>query len=196
MSEALIVDDHSIVRRGVADLLQRSFPDIKVRESQGGVSLVNEICWHPWAFVILDMNMPGLDGLDVIKKVHANRPNVSIIVFSLYSEKHYAARALQAGARAYISKDRSPEELVDAVRTIVTGGQLPSYVPLSRPLLSDREIEVLSLITKGLRGKEIAHHLDIHEKTVSTYRSRLLHKLNLRSLVDLIQYGAKEGFVE
>src|SRR5215216_3463018 len=195
MTEALIIDDHSIVRRGLADLLHESFPDIKVRESQGGATLVNEICWHPWSFVILDMNMPGLDGLDVLKKVRATRAHVSIIVFSLYSEKHYAARALQAGARAYISKDPAPEELVDAVKAIVTG-QVPSFVPFSRPLLSNRELQVLSLITKGLRGKDIAHHLDIHEKTVSTYRARLLHKLGLRSIVDLIQYGAKEGFVE
>ena len=122
MSEALIVDDHSIVRRGLADLLQKSFPHIKVRESDGGAGLVNEICWHPWAFVILDMNMPGLDGLDVLRKVQATRPNISIIVFSLYSEKQYAARALQAGARAYLSKDRPPEELVEAVKTVLTGG--------------------------------------------------------------------------
>lgn len=196
MREALIVDDHPIVRHGIAGLLQNALPDIKIRESLGGTSLVNEICWHPWAFVILDMHMPGLDGLDVLKKVHATRPNIPIIVFSLYSEEQYAARALRAGAKAYISKDRPPEHLLHAVKTILEGGRVTSPVPLTSPALSDREVQVLSLITKGLKGKEIAHYLKVHEKTVSTYRSRLLHKLGLRSIVDLIQYGAKEGFVE
>jgi len=195
--EALVVDDHPIVRHGIAELLQKAYPTFNVRESVGGASLVNEICWHPWAFVILDLNMPGFDGLDVLKRVNATTRNVPIIVFSLYSEEQYATRALRAGAKAYLSKDRPPEDLIDTVKIILAGGRPPMpFSMMSNPLLSDREIQVLSLITKGLSGKEIAKFLHIHEKTVSTYRARLLQKLHLRTIVDLIRYGAKEGFVE
>ncbi len=197
MREALVIDDHPIVRHGIADLLQKAFPDIKVRESQGGVALLDEICGHPWAFVVLDMNLPGRDGLDILKKAKATCPNVSIIVFSLYSEEQYAARALRAGAKAYVSKDRPPEDLLDIVKTVLRGGRVvSSSVMVSRPQLSDREVQVLSMLTKGMSGKEIARLLRIHEKTVSTYRARLLQKLHLRTIVDLIRYGAKEGFVE
>ena len=198
MRQALVVDDHPIVRHGIAGLLQKAFPDIAVKECLSDSSVMKEICEYPWAFVVLDMNMPGQDGLDVLKQAHTCCPNMSFVVFSLFSEEQYAARALRAGAKAYLSKDRPPEDLVDTVKTILAGGRVPPSptVMLTHPLLSDREVQVLSLLTKGMTGKEIAHFLHIHEKTVSTYRGRLLQKLHLRTIVDLIHYGAKEGFVE
>ena len=198
MIEALVVDDHPIVRQGIRELLQKAFPDIKVKESAGGASVLNEICGQDWAFVVLDMNLPGRDGLDLLKKARAGCAHVPIIVFSLYAEEKYAARALRAGAKAYLSKDRPPEDLVDTVKTVLRGGHVKMSPPaiLVRPVLSDREIQVLSLFTKGMTRKEIASFLHIHEKTVSTYRARLLQKLHLRTTVDLIRYAAEEGFVE
>ncbi len=198
MREALVVDDHPIVRDGIRELLQKAFPDIKIKESNGGASIVGEICDRHWAFVVLDMNLPGKNGLDVLKKAKAICPDVPIIVFSLYSEEQYAARALRAGAKAYLSKDRPPQDLVETVKTVLRGGhvRMSPYSILARPVLSDREVQVLSLFTKGMTRKEIAHLLHIHEKTVSTYRARLLQKLHLRTIVDLIRYAAEEGFVD
>lgn len=194
MRDALLIDDHPIVRKGIKGLLEQSFADIKVKESFGEASVLNEICGHPWAFVVLDMNLPRQNGLDILKKAKTSRPDVPIIVFSLYSEEQYAARALRAGAKAYISKDRPPQDLVDAIKTVLNGGHVPSPSSmLPRAELSDREVQVLSLLTKGMTRKEIAHYLHIHEKTVSTYRARLLHKLHLHTIVDLIRYAAEEG---
>lgn len=194
MRDALLVDDHPIVRKGIKGLLEQAFADITVKESIGGASVLSEICGHQWAFVVLDMNLPGQNGLDILKKARATRPDVPIIVFSLYSEEQYAARALRAGAKAYISKDRPPQDLVEAITTVLKGGRVPSPSGLlPRSELSDREIQVLSLLNKGMTRKEIARYLHIHEKTVSTYRARLLHKLHLHTIVDLIRYASEKG---
>lgn len=196
--DALVVDDHPIVREAIKELLQKHFPDIRVAESNGTASVVEDICAGNWSFVVLDMNLPDRNGLDILKTVKTRRGDIPIIVFSLYAEGQYAPRALRAGAKAYLSKDRSPEDLIDVIRTVLAGGRIktsPYWISL-RPGLSDREIQVLSLLTKGMTRKEIARVLRIHEKTVSTYRARLLEKLHLHTLVDLIRYAAEEGFVE
>jgi DNA-binding NarL/FixJ family response regulator len=192
------VDDHPIVRGGLKELLEKSFPDIRITEYDGRTSVVNKICEGNWAFVVLDMNLPERNGLDILKAVKATGNPIPIVVFSLYSKEHYAARALRAGAEAYLSKDCPPQDLVDTIKTVLTGGlvkQSPSSTS-ARPMLSDREIQVLSCLAKGMSRKEIAHMLRIHEKTVSTYRARILVKLNARTLVDLIRYAAEEGFVD
>ena len=142
-------------------------------------------------------HLPQRNSLDILKAVKATGNAVPIVVFSLYAEEQYAARALRAGASAYVSKDRSLHDLVGAISTVLAGGRartFPSSI-LPRPVLSDREIQVLTLWTKGI-SREIAHLLRINEKTVSTYRARILLKLNARSVVDLIRYAAQERFVE
>jgi two-component system invasion response regulator UvrY len=196
--DALIVDDHPIVRDAIKALLEKSFPDVLVTECDGRTSVVNRICGGNWAFVVLDMNLPQRNGLDILKAVKSAGNEVPIVVFSLYAEEQYAARALRAGAKAYIAKDRPPRDLVDALTTILAGAQvrLASSWISTRPVLSDREIQVLSLLTKGMPRKEIANVLCIHKKTVSTYRARILLKLKARSVVDLIRYAAEEGFVD
>jgi DNA-binding NarL/FixJ family response regulator len=197
MKDALIVDDHPVVRAAIKGLLEKEFPDIRVTEFDGKTSVVNRICGANWTFVVLDMNLPDRNGLDILKAVKASGNNVPIVVFSLYAEDQYAARALRAGAKAYIAKDRPARDLMDAIRTVLTGGRVESSTPPSaQPELSDREVQVLSLWTKGMSRKEIAHLLRINEKTVSSYRARILVKLNARTLVDLIRYAAEKGFVD
>jgi two-component system, NarL family, invasion response regulator UvrY len=196
--DALIVDDHPIVREAIKALLEKSFPDVLVTECDGRTSVVNRICGGNWVFVVLDMNLPQRNGLDILKAVKSAGNDVPIVVFSLYAEEQYAARALRAGAKAYIAKDRPPRDLVDTLTTVLAGAQvrLASSWISTRPVLSDREIQVLSLLTKGMPRKEIAHVLRIHKKTVSTYRARIFLKLKARSVVDLIRYAAEEGFVD
>ena len=198
MQQALVMDDHPIVRDGIQDLLQRSFPLIKIKASSGTTGALEEICSYPWSFVVLDINLPGENGLDIIKKTKQQRPEIPIIVFSLYAERQYAARALRAGAVAYLSKDRDPLDIVDAVKMVlagrpVKGGRRRSN--WSQPILSDREFQVLSLFVKGMSRTEVAQHLNISEKTVSTYRARLLVKLDVRNLVELIRYAVEEKLV-
>ena len=195
---ALIVDDHPVVRDGVRDLLQRTFPSIHIKVSSGGARLLEEVCGTGWAFIVLDINLPGQNGLDIIRQAKACCPTIPIIVFSLYSERQYAARALRTGAVAYISKARPPGDLIEAVKAILQGK--PRNKPLefitSQPILSDREVQVLGLLVRGLDRKEIAQELKINEKTVSTYRARLLQKLEVKNTIELIRYALEERLVD
>ena len=198
MKQALVVDDHPIVREGVRDLLQRAFPSLLIKDSPGSDGVLKEVCEYPWAFVVLDINLPGQNGLDIIKKAKSCCPGIPIIVFSLYSERQYAARALRAGAIAYLSKDRSPRDLIDVVTMALEGKPVkkPREAMVSQPVLSDREVQVLGLFVKGMSRKEISHALSISEKTISTYRARLFHKLGVRNVVELIRYAVEEGLVD
>ena len=198
MRHALIVDDHPVVRDGVRDILQRTFPSIQIKVSSGGAGLLEEVCGTGWAFIVLDINLPGQNGLNIIRQAKACCSTIPILVFSLYSERQYAARALRAGAVAYISKDRPPGDLIETVTAILEGKPLnkPRELMVSQPLLSDREVQVLGLLVRGLDRKEIAQELKINEKTVSTYRARLLQKLEAKNTVELIRYALDEGLVD
>jgi two-component system, NarL family, invasion response regulator UvrY len=194
--DALIIDDHPIVREAIKGVIEQSFADVRVTECDGRTSVVNRICGANWAFVVLDMNLPERNGLDILKAVKASGNNVPVVAFSLYSEEQYAARAIRAGAKAYVSKAHPPRELVEVIHLVLSGGGVRRSPASAPPILSDREVQVLSLLTKGISRKEIAHVLRIGEKTVNTYRARLCVKLKARSLVDLIRYAAEEGFVD
>ena len=198
MKQALVVDDHPIVREGVRELLQRAFPSLLIKDSPGSDGVLKEVCEYPWAFVVLDINLPGQNGLDIIKKAKSCCPGIPIIVFSLYSERQYAARALRAGAIAYLSKDRSPRDLLDVVTMALEGKPVkkPREAMVSQPVLSDREVQVLGLFVKGMSRKEISQALSISEKTISTYRARLFHKLGVRNVVELIRYAVEEGLID
>jgi DNA-binding NarL/FixJ family response regulator len=198
MKHALVVDDHPIMRGGVRDLLQQAFPSLAVKESSGGDGIVDEICGSDWAFVVLDISLPGGNGIEILKKAKAACPDMPIIVYSLFPEAQFAARALRAGAAAYLAKDREAHELVAAVKAAVEGTSAKATKGRTerRPMLSDREIQVLTLFGKGMSRKEIAEFLRINAKTVSTYKARLLHKLGLRNLAELVRYAAEEKLVE
>lgn len=195
MKHALIVDDHPIVRDALKEMLEKHFPMLSVQTSTGGADVCEEVCGKPWAFVVLDMNLPTVHGLDIIKQARLRQPETPIIVFSLHPESQYAVRVLRAGAVAYISKDRSPTALLSVVTQIVEGRKIITPAR-ERPLLSDRELQILTLIGKGLKRTEIAMALGIHEKTVSTYQSRLLQKLELRNVVELVRYAVEEGLID
>lgn len=195
MKHALVVDDHPLVRRGVKDLLQKAFPAIVIKESPGDEGLADEICGRQWAFVVLDINLPKHNGIDIIKKTRTCCPDIPIVVFSLFPEAQYAARALRAGAIAYLAKTREAHELVDAVKMALRGRRARP-APVAPPTLSDREVEVLRLFGRGMSRKEIAQHLNISGKTVSTYRARIQEKLGFRNLLDLARYATEEGLLE
>lgn len=192
--QALVVDDHPIIRDGIKQLLVRAFPALHIRDSSGTDRVLEEICSYPWAFVTLDINLPGQNGLHIIREIQGCCPKVPIIVFSLFSEDQYGPRALRAGAAAYVSKERSPLEFVEVVRSVLRGEKKGQGQPAA-PVLSIRETEVLTRLGKGMNRQQIAQELGINEKTVSTYRARLLHKLNARTTVNLLRFAADEGLL-
>jgi DNA-binding NarL/FixJ family response regulator len=198
LKQALVVDDHPMVRRGVKDLLQKVFPSIAIKESSGDEGLADEICGRKWAFVVLDINLPKHNGIDIIKKARTCCPDIPIVVFSLFPEAQYAARALRAGAVSYLAKTREAHELVDAVKMALRGQRAKPVARaiVTHPALSDREVEVLRLFARGMSRKEIAQHLNISGKTVSTYRARIQEKLGFRNLLDLARYATEEGLLE
>lgn len=196
MAQALLVDAHPIVRKAVKQVLQTAFPFLGVKESSGGNDVVREICGYPWALVIMDINLPGQNGIAIIKKATASCPMTPIMVFGTYSEIRYAARAHHAGAIAYLSKDRSIDHFINTVRTVLDWQQPKARREVTRSestVLSDRELQVLKLFAKGLSRREIARELKIKETTVSTYKTKLIEKLDLRNFAELIHYAIEEG---
>lgn len=210
MIHVLLVDDHPILRRGLKDLLLREIEDVDCGEAHDASEVLTAIQDPKWDLVILDITMPGRSGLDVLQDIKAVRPRLPVLILSMHPEEHYAKRVLRAGASGYMNKETAPDELVTAVRKLVAGGR---YVSGSlaellardlgedprRPLhegLSDREFEVLRMLASGKTVTRISEELHLSVTTVSTYRARLLEKLNLTSTASLIQYAIVNHLVE
>ena len=199
----LLVDDHAIVRVGLKQMLTDAFDQIRVTEVGTGHEALAKAQERSWDLAILDIHLPDTNGLDVLKKLKALRPALPVVVLSFHPEEQYALRALKGGAAAYVTKDSAPLELTTAIKTVLAGRQ---YVTASlaerleaaqaqmagaspHALLSDRELQVLSMIGNGKSVTEIAVALDLSVKTVSTYRMRLLSKLQLKTTSALIRYA-------
>ncbi len=196
----LIADDHPVVRMGLRTLLERE-PDCRVvAEADDGVAAVSlaEQC-HP-DILILDLMMPGRNGMDVIDEIVRQAPSTRVIVLSMHCDRAYVDEAFRRGARGYVAKDSLGERIQVAVRTVMTGGQFiaeaPPVAPYGRTApaapvrpLTPREREILASIAKGMSNKEIALHLSISVRTVETHRSRIMHKLELKSHAALIRFA-------
>jgi two-component system invasion response regulator UvrY len=210
MTRVLIADDHSIVREGIKSLLA-SVPDIVIAaEARNGDEVFEKIQKETVDMVILDITMPGQSGLEVLKQLKADNPNLPVLILSMHPEEQYGMRVLKAGADGYLTKEAVPEELLLAIRKLTEGKKYISSTlaerlarnlsrngtPLAHQSLSDREYEVLRGIGKGKTVSEIASELYLSVSTVSTYRSRILEKLNLRTNADLTYYAVKQGLVD
>lgn len=203
MAKILIVEDHPIYRRGVRDILSANRTFTHVAEAEDAVKAAELLRKERWDAMVLDINLPGKSGLEFLKEVKLVHPKLPVLILSVYSEEQYALRMLKAGASGYLTKNRSPEELIGALTRLLQGkkyisasvaervlAQLePSARKPAHELLSDREFEVLKLITKGIAPREICVQLCISPRTVSTYRARLLQKLNFKNNAQLIQYA-------
>lgn len=203
MIRILIADDHAIVRAGLKRILAEH-PDMKiVGEAADGDETLAALKDLGTDVLLLDVSMPGPGVLEVIGRLRARQTRPSILVLSVHAEEQYAVRTLRAGASGYLMKDRTPEELVDAIRKVHAGGRyisesLAEKLALnlvsegdSRPheKLSDREFEVMLGLVAGESSKEIAGRLALSPKTVSTYRARVLEKLELKTTADLVRYA-------
>lgn len=199
----LLVDDHAIVRVGLKQMLADAFELLDVIEVGTGQDAIAKVQEASCDLVILDINLPDTNGLDILKKLKTLRSGLPVVVLSFHPEEQYAVRALKSGASAYVTKDTAPQELATAIKTVLSGRQYVTATLAERleamplhaagkpvhTLLSDRELQVLSMIGGGKSVTEIALALDLSVKTVSTYRMRLLSKLQLKTTSALIRYA-------
>jgi DNA-binding NarL/FixJ family response regulator len=210
MIKILIVDDHAVVRNGIKRIFEEEPCAAVFGEAstpQEALKLVRE---EEWGVVILDISLRGGNGLEVLKEMKQVRPKLIVLMLSMHSEEQYARRAFKAGAAGYITKDSSRAEIIKAVNKVVSGGRYVSPAlaeklvvdmesDTGRPLheaLSDREFEVMRLIGSGKTVCEIAELLSLSDKTVSTYRARVLEKMKMKTNAELIHYAIKNGLVD
>ena len=203
----LLVDDHTIVREGLRRILEAVADQWQIIEAGSGFQALECLRGQPIGLAIVDLSMPGMSGLELIKRIRAEYPKVVVLVLSMHAEEQYALRAFRAGANGYVTKDTASAELVAAVRKVAGGG---AYVTASlaervvqqlngatqaprHAQLSDRELEVLQRIVDGQRPTEIADALHLSVKTVSTHKTRILDKLQLPNTAALIRYGLEHG---
>jgi DNA-binding NarL/FixJ family response regulator len=198
MIRILLADDHEIVRDGLKRILAAA-GDLQVAgEAASGDQALALVRANDYDVAMLDMSMPGLAGIDLIKRLKAEKPALKLLVLSMHGEHQYAARALKAGASGYLTKDSAAEQLVVALRKIAAGGVHVSEAAAASLMvseqrlhgaLSDREFEVLRLLASGLGPTEIGERLHLSVKTVSTHKARILEKLELGSTADLVRYA-------
>ena len=209
MIRVLIADDHAIVRKGLRLIAKEQASEIEVDEAENGQEVMEKIHQSRYDVLVLDISMPGRNGLDILREVRHALPSLPVLILSMHPEEQYAIRMLKSGASGYLTKDCAPDQLVPAIQKIARGGKYVSDIlaeqllfnltgEANRPpheLLSDREYSVLVLIGQGKTPTEIAEQLILSVKTVSTYRTRVLEKLNLQSTAELIRYVIENNLV-
>ena len=203
MIRILVADDHPIVRRGLKQIISDN-PDMVVAvEATDGQEVLSQVWKNEFDVVLLDISMPVRNGLDILKQLKSQKPRLAVLLLSVHPEEQYALRALKAGAAGYVTKDRAPEELISAIRTVASGKKYisPSLAQtlastaggaatgLLHEILSDREYSVLRLIAAGRTKIKIAEELSVSPKTISTYRSRLLKKMGLKTDAEIVRYA-------
>lgn len=206
----LIADDHAIVRRGLKLILSEEFSRVVFGEACNGQEVLDQVWKQDWDIVVLDITMPGRSGLEVLKELKQVRPKLPVLILSMHSEDQFGMRVLKAGAAGYMTKENVPEELVKAIKKVIAGGKYISPglaeqlafnldQDMGRPLhekLSDREFQVMRMIASGRTVKEIAEELALSMKTISTYRTRILEKMKMKSSAELTHYAVKSKLVD
>ncbi|HEY3854026.1 MAG TPA: response regulator transcription factor [Verrucomicrobiae bacterium] len=205
----LLADDHAVVRHGLKQILTDAFKRANYGEARNAQEALDLVWKHPWDVVVLDITMPGRNGLEVLREIRRSKPNLPVLVLSMHPENQFAVRVLKSGASGYMTKESAPEELVGAVKKVLAGGR---YVSLSlaenlaaslsitqkspQEKLSDREFQVLRLIASGKMMSDIARELSLSVKTISTYRARILEKMGMKNNAELMHYAIQNRLVE
>ena len=210
MIRVLISDDHAILRRGLKEILMRELAGAVCGEAENAHEVLEQVQRQHWDLVSLDVTMPGPSGVDVLRDLKRLKPKLPVLVLSMHPEDQYGKRMLKAGASGYMNKDVAPDELIKAIHKVLGGGRYVSpalaeklAVELGeesgRPAhetLSDREFEVLRMIASGKTVSEIADILHLSVTTVSTYRARILEKMNLTTTAELMHYALRNHLVD
>jgi DNA-binding NarL/FixJ family response regulator len=203
-------DDHTIVREGLKQIISET-PDMTVAdEAIDGHEVLNKALKNDYDVVVLDITMPGINGLDVLKQIKSQKPELPVLILSVHPEEQYAVRVFRAGASGYLTKESAPDELIAAIRKVSVGKKYVSpslaeklalelEIDHEKPIhetLSDREYQVMCMIASGKTVKEIAEEFFLSVKTISTYRARILEKMNMKNNAELTYYAVKHGLVE
>lgn len=210
MIKILIADDHPIVRKGLKEIIEETSDMVVADEANNGEEALDKVLKSNLDVVVLDISMPGMSWIDILKKIKKEKPELSVLVLSMHPEELYAVQVFRAGASGYLTKQSTPDELLAAIRKISTRRKYIS-TSLAEKLaydlendangpphetLSNREYEVMCLIATGKTVKEIAEKLKLSVKTISTYRSRILEKMNMRNNAELTHYAIKNRLVD
>ena len=210
MIRIVIADDHEIVRAGLKQIISDDEDMEVLGESNNGENLIELVKKNDYDVVLLDLKMQGISGIDVIKHIKIIKPDLPIIVLSMHAEDQYAVRTIKAGASGYLTKETAAENLVSAVRRVVAGGKYISPtlaetladsiagggVDLPHEKLADREFQVMCMIASGKTVTEIASELFLSVKTISTYRQRILEKMNMKNNSELTHYAIKNNLLD
>lgn len=209
MTRVVIADDHAIVREGLVRILEGTGRGFQVAEASSGFQALELLRRQPAELAIVDLSMPGMSGIELIRRIRSEFAATAVLVLSMHAEEQYAMRAFKAGAAGYVTKDRAGAELIDAVNKVARGGAYVTSSLAERVVqqlagsaavpghdhLSDRELEVLRRIVAGERLSDIADSLHLSIKTVSTHKRRIQDKLGLPSTAALVRYGMEQGLV-
>lgn len=206
----LIADDHAVVRQGLKQILADEFKKADFGEAGTGQDALNRVWKDKWDVVILDITMPGRSGLEVLKEIKKSRPKLPVLVLSMHPEDQFAVRVLKAGASGYMTKESAPEELVGAIKKVLGGGRhvsaalaeiMAAYLTINtkkppHELLSNREYQVMRLISSGKTVSQIGREISLSVRTVSTYRTRILEKMGMKSNAELTHYAFQNQLVK
>ncbi len=209
MIKLLVADDHVIVRKGIEQIIAETHDIIIAGEASNGYEVIEKVRKNGYDLVLLDVSMPGKDGLEILKELKKQWPKLVVLMISIYPEEQYAIRALRSGASGYLTKESAADELISAIRKVSSGGK---YVSLSlaeklatklenhseKPLherLSDREFRIMCMIASGKTPTEIANELVLSIKTISTYRTRLLKKMNMKNNAEITRYAVENKLI-
>lgn len=203
----LLADDHSIIRVGLVQILTDEYPDVIITEVADGSELVKQVMKNEFDLVISDLDMPGMNGLEALEQVKKLRPALPVLILTIYPEELYAVRVLKAGASGFMNKNAAPYELITAIQRILLGRKyitpeigerlLSQYDAEKKPheTLTNREFEIFKLLASGKSITAIGENLSIAMTTVSTYRARILHKLNAGSNAELTRYAIAHNLI-
>jgi DNA-binding NarL/FixJ family response regulator len=209
MIKILIADDHAVVRKGLRQILLEEYPSAQIGEVADAENLLAEVIKGDWNIVICDMNMPGRSGLDALTQIKQVAPQLPVLIMSMYPEDQYALRVLKAGASGYLGKDNIHDDIIKAVQTVKLGKKYITATiaeKLANALgedsatqphehLSDREFDVFKLLAGGKAVSDIASQLSLSATTVSTYRSRIMEKMNMKSNAELTRYALEKALI-
>jgi two-component system invasion response regulator UvrY len=210
MIRIIIADDHPIVRAGMKQIISEASDMMVADEAADGHKLLNKVREEKFDVVILDITMPHMDGLDVLKQLKIEKPKLPVVILSIHPESQYALRVLKAGASGYVTKASAPDELINAIRKVHRGGKYISpsiaeklafqldadFEEMPHEMLSDREYQVMCMLASGKTATEIAAELILSVKTVSTYRSRILEKMKMKNNAELMHYAIQNRLVD
>jgi len=210
MKKVLVADDHAVVREGIKQIIAETADMVVAGEAVNGWEVLEKARGSDYDVVVLDLSMPGKDGMEILKELKRECPGVPVLILSMHSEEQYALRALRAGASGYLTKESAPDELIEALEKVLRGSKYITSTLAERLVLdigvgseeslheklSDRELQVLCLLAEGKTINQIGQELCLSAKTISTYRSRIMQKMAMKTNAQLIRYAIKQGLVD